>query len=526
MKLKIKKYKTALTIPLFVGVLGLFFACNDEWDEHYENNETGNEQTLLSALKQDPELSMFVKMIEISELTQGMDGLNAYTVFAPSNADLTARGISLENLSARDTVTIRNMTKNHIARYFYSTSEIEFNKKRILMLSKKYIYFEKAGNGYLFDEQPLTMVNSICSNGVLHKLTGVSTYRDNLWEYIKNTNDLKSMYDFIIQYDSTYLDKEWSKPIGINEDGYTVYDSVLIFKNSFMEKHLGSLNLEDSIYTIIAPTQLAYTKTFDVYKNYYKSHGGLDGKLNADSVTKHRTDSMIVNNLVFRGEYQNLLNKDSVITTTKTVFKKNWRGMFNGDFHKASNGDIMITNELNQNIYESVQKTLKRNFLTMPYGTSGFTYTQAAVDYLVPQEGTEIKEAIGGFMILRESSGTPVLSVYPGEGVVSEKYDIICTIIPGVASDSLNIDEQTILDFKLVYNTGPRTTKTVELKTGVITDPLNVMYVELKGVEIPYIDVNARLTITINVKAADLLKGYKRQVRIKEVIYKPAGITD
>ncbi len=530
MKLKIRYNKVALTISFLVGFAGLFFACNDEWNEHYDNPQTENERSLLSALKQDPELSMFIKMIEISGLSQRMDGTDAYTVWAPTDSALKVMEISLENLSAQDSVKIKSLTENHIARYFYSTSEIEFNKKRVLMLSKKYIYFEKTGNRYVFDEQPLTSVNCICSNGVLHKMNGSSKYRDNLWEYLKNTPELKTVYDFISQYDSTYLDEKRSKPIEINEYGYTVYDSVLIFNNKLLNR-IGELNLEDSIYTLIAPTQTAYSKTFDLYKNYYKSNGGKDGKLNPDSITQHYTDSVIVNNLVFRGEYQNLQNRDSVSTTTGTIFKKNWREMFNGEFYKASNGDIMITDNLNQNIYESVHKTLKRDFRYMAFNsTSGFITEDADVSWENPQEDTKVNEAIGGFLLLREAKGissSPVLSVYPGKDVVSSKYDIVCTVIPGTASDSLNTGEQTVLDFRLQYRLG-KSNKRIELKKGLVTDSLHVMQIELKDVEIPFIDVDACLSITVNLSSIPIAERgkYKKQVRIKEVTFKPAGVTD
>ncbi len=529
MKLKIKKYKAALTIPVFVGILGLFFACNDEWKEHYDNKSAGGEESLLSVLKQDPELSMFVKMVEISGLSQAMNGTEAYTVWAPADEALKAQGISLENLSAADSARIVTMTKNHIARYFYSTSEIEFNRKRILMLSTKYIYFEKAGNQYSFDEQPLTVVNSICTNGVLHKLNGTSKYRDNLWEYIKNTADLKSVYDFIIKYDSTYLDLNRSKAIGINDEGYTIYDSVKIFNNRLMKYYIGELNLEDSIYTVIAPTQAAYSKVFDTYKDYFKSHGGIDGTLNAELITKRNIDSVIVNNLVFRGEYQNLLSRDSVFTTTGTIFKKNWKEMFNGNFYKASNGDIMITDNLNQNIYESVQKTLQMGFRYYNNGGMHFSYSDAEISWQYPQSGnTLIPEATEGFLLMKEPQGisvSPSISIYPGSSVVSAKYDVIFAIIPGVASDSTNVSEQTILDFRLEYKTNKTSVKRVVLKSGVITNPLEVMYVELKDVEIPYIDVEACIKMIINVPFAEREK-YKKQVRIKEVTFKPAGITN
>lgn len=520
MKLKINnRYKEILIMSfLFVG---LFFACNDDWNEHYDKKNKPDGIDLLSAMKQDPDLSVFVKMIEISGYTQRVAGTEAYTIWAPTNEALNREGISIENLSSEDSVNIQTITKSHIARYFYSTSEIASSEKRILMLTDKYVYFNKGDNNYLFNEKPIITPNTICSNGVLHKLDGIVTPLDNLWEYISKSPELKSVYDFIIKYDSTYLDLTRSKPIGINDEGYTVYDSVMIFENKLLN-YLGDLNLEDSVYTVIAPTETAYQKAFDVYKEYYKSYGWVaaERKVNpevAAATTKQRTDSMIVNNLVFRGSYADLLKKDSVRSTTRTVFKENWKDMFNGTFHKASNGDIMFTDDFKQNIYESVHKPLYIDFIR--YGNIGY---EGSISWSLPEEETSIEEAKGGFLLLEETTNapSPILSVYWGYEGVSAKYDIYCTIIPGVASDPLNINERTKLDFGLQYRLG-NSNRSFELLKGFITDPLEVQRVLVaQNVEIPYFDVSARLTIAIKVSQTES-ELYRKRVRIKDVTFVP-----
>jgi hypothetical protein len=59
----------------------------------------------------------------------------------------------------------------------------------------------------------------------------VAEPKDNLFQYISRINPL--LRDYILSFDSIIIDKELSKPVGFDEFGNTIYDTVAIIYNEF-----------------------------------------------------------------------------------------------------------------------------------------------------------------------------------------------------------------------------------------------------------------------------------------------------
>ena len=98
---------------LFQSTIGLMFAvvffvqCNKKDDVIIA---TDNIDTKLAA---DPELSIFKKAITQAKLETFTKGPGPFTILAPTNAALTASGITESSLASIDSITLTAMVLNH-----------------------------------------------------------------------------------------------------------------------------------------------------------------------------------------------------------------------------------------------------------------------------------------------------------------------------------------------------------------------------------------------------------------------------
>ena len=71
--------------------IAAFTACTDTWDDHYEAPATGvNDGSLWQAIKANPDLSNFASVIEACGYDKALASSQVFTVFAPTNASLSA----------------------------------------------------------------------------------------------------------------------------------------------------------------------------------------------------------------------------------------------------------------------------------------------------------------------------------------------------------------------------------------------------------------------------------------------------
>ena len=151
-------------------------------------------------------------------------------------------------------------------------------------------------------------------------------------------------------YDSTYLDRERSRRIGVDSMGNHVYDTVLIQENTLLRR-IGKIYNEDRNYTMIAPTNRAFEQAFDYYKNYYKSNGGPTVTMNKDSIQRTRTHLALIRNLI-RGGFETLT--DTAVASTFTRFGN--PRIVRRRRIETSNGDLFIVDSLRFDPYELVPR--------------------------------------------------------------------------------------------------------------------------------------------------------------------------
>jgi uncharacterized surface protein with fasciclin (FAS1) repeats len=217
------KYTTGI---LFTAFIFLYAGCSKEWDQHYDSLPESSNENVWEALQKDANLSMFVGYLKAYQYDTLFRTDNPYTIFAPDNE-------AFNKFLETDTVS-ESLLNYHISTFFIQSGNIQ-GKRKIQTLAEKYALFVHGSDGTFLDDIPLEFESPLYRNGKYFVMGSVARPRPNLYEYIANTNPILKKY--IDSKDSIVLDKELSRPIGFDEFGNTIYDTVSEVLNIFEEEY-------------------------------------------------------------------------------------------------------------------------------------------------------------------------------------------------------------------------------------------------------------------------------------------------
>ena len=75
-------------------------------------------------------------------------------------------------------------------------------------------------------------------NGFVYYVDGILPIRQSAYELLLSLGEDYSRFkNLVLSYDYKYFDREHSKPIGVTTDGRVLYDSVIIVKNTLMDRY-------------------------------------------------------------------------------------------------------------------------------------------------------------------------------------------------------------------------------------------------------------------------------------------------
>lgn len=259
-------------------------ACTDKWDDHYNDSALAGTHsgTIWDAMKQNPELSNFLMVVDSCGYDKELKGTQAFTVFAPTNANFSlAQAQSVIDLYKNEVKSgvrlsenraIKEFLQNHIARYTYSVSNT--TNDSVIMMNGKYLVLTKND----FGGKKLESSNQLYENGVLFTIAEPTEFYNNIFEYLykdksQQPDGLDSMYNF--WYDSRYYRYELDESSSVAGDvvnGKTTYlDSVMVKYNELFYR-LADINDEDSTYWMLTPTNALAKKLIDEYSPYFMYH--------------------------------------------------------------------------------------------------------------------------------------------------------------------------------------------------------------------------------------------------------------
>lgn len=241
------------TLLLFFASLLLQY-CTKDWDEHYSIKEESVKGNLWDAIRQEPDYSLFVSYMQKYKLDSVFNNKKPLTIFIPPNESLG---------SIPDTGNvIPKLLAYHISPSVYLLRNVT-SEKKLLTSSGKYASLLRTLSGYSYDEIAVTKESPLYSNGKYYEITNPAIPKPNLYEVTELYSQVLTSY--IDLQDSVFLDLKASRPIGFDDFGNTIYDSVLGTVNLF-EKYYFPVKKEfrDKYATFILFTQEQYESALDV----------------------------------------------------------------------------------------------------------------------------------------------------------------------------------------------------------------------------------------------------------------------
>ena len=246
--------KNHIIIILSIIMIGGILSCSKkEWEEHYNDYDEQVDRNLWEVVKEEPRYTNFVEYIENNELDSLFESGLSYTLFIPDNDAM--------DLITDTAGSIDKILSNHISRTVFLTRNLEVTRKLETLLGK-FAIVTRTSNGFNFEGQPVEYSSPLYQNGKLYEISEIAYPKPNLYEYTQLFSSVISAY--INLNDSAYLDKSLSEPIGFDDDGNTIYDSVESVVNLFERDYFPvSQESRDKSATFILFTQDQYDAALD-----------------------------------------------------------------------------------------------------------------------------------------------------------------------------------------------------------------------------------------------------------------------
>ena len=193
-------------------------------------------------LSKEPEYSSINELFKSHGIFTALEQKNQLsTMLVVENSDFQA--------PAGKEAEIDNAVKAHVSDIAVSPANLktEGNNMRIMMWHGKYINVDlddaarnegKIAGHIMFGTSAVKKVVKT-NSGYIYVLSSLLNIPKSIYDYITNLDDNYSILrDSILASGTKEFDKKNSKPIGVNDEGNTVYDSVFIYKNThFLEKN-------------------------------------------------------------------------------------------------------------------------------------------------------------------------------------------------------------------------------------------------------------------------------------------------
>jgi len=419
--LKIKLYAL-----VGIAMLFSFQACKDAFNEHYSlDTEMRSDLNLIEYMQSRSDLGKFVELLEFTGYKDTLTHSQAYTVFALTNDALSDIEI---NESVAD--SLRLLVANHI------TGGTHVFPGIIKAFNGKYIEQQKEQGAFYYGNQKIVEPNLLTKNGVVHVLNTRVPYVMNIWEFIQNQPSLDSLRNYL----NSISKLEFSPALSYDENSVFI-DSVFVESNRFLNE-LGAINNELFLSSVILPSNAAWNELYGKIFPYYRSLDKLDedstlitGEEQQASLTKWS----MVKDCVFGGLLEDPATKDSLRSTSGSVFKNPAYLFTSSEKYTLSNGHAYVTNQMKNKLTDSwlkpiiveaesdiYQKVTVANCKLVTYSTFGSQFT-ASRNYFVRYE------QLPGNDFSKVSVRFPIPNT-----LANVKYNIYCVFIP---SNAINPDD-------------------------------------------------------------------------------------
>jgi len=255
-------------ILLFALIAAVFTSCKNQWESRDAITDPSLGVTVLQQINNNADLSKFSQYLTQTGYDKVLAGSKTYTVWAPTNAAITA-ALVIDATIATDTGKLKRFVGNHISNQLYSTS-LPQPSIRVKMLNGKSITFTKTK----FEEANIVLSNIYSSNGLLHTIDQAIIPKLNIWDYIKSlkTVGLKQR-DFLLSQNYLHQDSTRAKQTGVDPiTGKPIYDptSAIDTLNYYISR-TQNIKSEDAQFTYFVLTDAAFTAESNKVLPYFAS---------------------------------------------------------------------------------------------------------------------------------------------------------------------------------------------------------------------------------------------------------------
>ncbi len=271
----IMKYINKVRIAVVACSALVAVSCTDYLDYNTvpEATNPAADKTLWENISENENLTDFAAVLKRLGYDEVLNASHTYTVWAPQNGSFR-----LEELDQMDSTKVeRQFLKNAIADFAHREADI--NDTVVYMLNGKLVKFSNKNTDMLaFDGKDIlpnaanpAVFNYPSTNGLLYITSAPATFRYNGYEYLRESEDMPNMMGaYVEHYESRVLD-EANSVKGAIIDGVQHYDdSVIIVSNILTDRMLrAQLNNEDSLYTVLIPTDTAWNRAYGEIASYY-----------------------------------------------------------------------------------------------------------------------------------------------------------------------------------------------------------------------------------------------------------------
>lgn len=531
-------------------------SCSD-FDDYNSNpldqSEAAN-KTLWENISGNSDLTEFASLLRKAGYDKMLSQPTFYTVFAPLNGTFDATALQQE-----DSATLRShFAENHIALYNHQVScSID---ERVKTLNEK--SYELKGNGsYTIGGKALSQTNMPSINGVMHTINGEMMYYPNIYEYIFQSTGCDSLKSFYKHYEHTYLDTE-NSTIGPVVNGKQTYiDSVMVANNDLFGKFDARLATEDSSYTMLFPTDKAWTMLYNKISPYYHyitttryqdvqnaksmtnipegSPLTIDAAYYTDSLTKMRMTQFLVfnNNDKYNRWLENGgVNTDTLRSTTGYTLSDP-QLLLNGTVEKQtmSNGYVRIMDSITVHPWDTYAMEVRNlnSASTMQVFNGTVEYVNVNADRINKSKVTLQNKATSLRYLHAEPTSNfakPAL-ILSLPSVLSTDYNLYAVIVPqnvdkSYATTAVNPNQ---LDFEVSYCDADGNLVKKKLNQKVENDPMKVDTVFVGKVSFPVcyyglgsaVAPNLKITTDFNVYDKKMRDKYTRDIRLASIIMRP-----
>lgn len=211
-------------------------ACSSDWDNHYdeagisingESQVTVFNGTVTDYMANAGDLKNMNELLSRNGAYAETYADGQYTFIVCDDSHFDASKISDEKMFAQ-----------------YCVSNIGVNPSKLVDGSNINTRSGKSvwvyGNGSKLDNYNITKTIKT-ANGFIYYIDGMLEVRQSAYELLKSLGDEYSTFkQLVTDYDYEFFDREHSKPIGVTDDGRIVYDSVIVIKNTLMDRYTDS----------------------------------------------------------------------------------------------------------------------------------------------------------------------------------------------------------------------------------------------------------------------------------------------